>query len=312
LPRQPNRVGSDRAREDPLEAALGGPGAVVTEAPSGTAPGTDTAPAATGAARAADTAGETAGTDTAPAATGAARAADTAGETAGTDTAAVARTSGPATVPVPTPTAPTTAPATAPSSPPTAPLRTTGPVTAPEPLEVAAAPARARRERAAGAPRDRRATRPRAAVFRRRPRVRRVTRVVRSVDAWTVFKVSAVFWLATYVIALVAGVLLWNVAHTTGTVENVERFFTQFGWASFEFKGGEIYHAAWTTGLFAVVGLVGFSVFLATVFNLITQLVGGIRVSVLEEEVLVRARPAANAVDEPAATTGIVVDRPGL
>jgi hypothetical protein len=220
----------------------------------------------------------------------------TAGPAGPTGTTAVARTTTPAPAPVP------------PAGPPTAPLRTT---TEPAALEVTATPVRARRERAPAAG-SRHTAGPTAAVFRRRPRVRRVTRVVRSVDAWTVFKVSAVFWLATYVIALVAGVLLWNVAHTTGTVENVERFFTQFGWASFEFQGGEIYHAAWTAGLFIVVGLVGFSVFLATVFNLITQLVGGIRVSVLEEEVLVRARPAVNAVDEPAATAGIVVDRPGL
>ena len=49
----------------------------------------------------------------------------------------------------------------------------------------------------------------------RRPRVRRVTRVVRHVDPWSVFKVAAVFSLVAYTIALVAGVLLWNVAYST-------------------------------------------------------------------------------------------------
>jgi hypothetical protein len=37
-----------------------------------------------------------------------------------------------------------------------------------------------------------------------------------------------------------------------------------------------------------VVGLTGLAVLLATLFNLITDLVGGIRVSVLEEEVVAR------------------------
>jgi hypothetical protein len=128
-------------------------------------------------------------------------------------------------------------------------------------------------------------------VFRRarRPRVRKVTRVVRHLDTWSVFKVAFVFNLVVYVVCLTAGVLLWNVAYSTGTVDNVENFFMQFGWESFEFKGGELYHNAWIAGLFVAVGLTGFAVLLATLFNLITDLVGGIRVTVLEEEVVAKA-----------------------
>jgi len=121
-----------------------------------------------------------------------------------------------------------------------------------------------------------------------RPRVRRVTRVVRHVDTWSVFKVSLVFSLFLYAVLLTAGVLLWQVAQNTGTIDNVERFFETFGWQSFSLKGGEIFHNAWTGGLFLVVGLTGLMVLAATLFNLITDLVGGIRVSVLEEEVVTR------------------------
>ncbi len=127
------------------------------------------------------------------------------------------------------------------------------------------------------------------AKFRRaRPRVRRVTRVVRHVDTWSVFKVALVFNVFFYVTTLVAGVLLWQVAYATGTVDNIENFFLGFGWETFELKGGEIYHNAWVAGLFVSIGLTGLAVFVATLFNLITDLVGGIRVSVLEEEVVVR------------------------
>ncbi|MEY4338548.1 MAG: hypothetical protein RLZ14_398, partial [Actinomycetota bacterium] len=72
-----------------------------------------------------------------------------------------------------------------------------------------------------------------------RPRVRRVTRVVRHVDTWSVFKVSLVFSLFLYAVLLTAGVLLWQVAQNTGTIDNVERFFETFGWQSFSLKGGE-------------------------------------------------------------------------
>jgi hypothetical protein len=83
--------------------------------------------------------------------------------------------------------------------------------------------------------------------------------------------------------------MLWRVAVNTGTIDNVERFFESFGWQIFELKGGEIYHNAWIAGLFAVIGLTGLAVLAATMFNLITDLVGGVRLTVLEEEVVARA-----------------------
>lgn len=128
-----------------------------------------------------------------------------------------------------------------------------------------------------------------------KPRVRKVSRVLRALDAWSVFKVSIIFYLAMYLICLIAGVLLWNVAYSTGTIDNLSSFFESFGWKSFEFKGGEIFHNAWILGLFLVVGLTGMNVVLATLFNLISDLVGGVRMTVLEEEVMIRR------VDDPVA-----------
>ena len=123
-------------------------------------------------------------------------------------------------------------------------------------------------------------------ILGRKPRVRRVTRVVRHVDPWSVFKIAAIAFLVLYAIVMTAGVLLWNVAYATGTIDNIERFFESFGWSSFEFNGGEIYHSAWIGGLFLVIGLTGLAVLAATLFNLITDLVGGMRFTVLEEEVV--------------------------
>jgi hypothetical protein len=127
----------------------------------------------------------------------------------------------------------------------------------------------------------------------RRPRVRRVTRVVRQVDTWSVFKIAIIFSLFLYATCLTAGVLLWQVAQNTGTVDNIQRFFESFGWKTFKLKGGTIYHNAWVGGLFLVVGLTGLFVLAATLFNLITDLVGGVRVTVLEEEVVARADRAS-------------------
>lgn len=123
---------------------------------------------------------------------------------------------------------------------------------------------------------------------RRRPRVRRVTRVIRTVDTWSVFKVALLFAAVLYVSALLSGVLLWNVAYATGTIDNAERFMESFGWQTFEFHGDEIFHDAWIIGMFLAAGLVGLAVLAAATFNLVSDLVGGVRVTVLEEEMVVR------------------------
>jgi hypothetical protein len=118
--------------------------------------------------------------------------------------------------------------------------------------------------------------------------VRKVTRVIRDVDAWSVFKVAAVLHAALYVVVLITGVLLWNVGSATGTIDNVEQFLGSFGWDSFTFKGAELFRAFAFFGLFGIVLGAGIWVLAAVVFNLITELVGGIRVTVLEEEVVAR------------------------
>ena len=119
------------------------------------------------------------------------------------------------------------------------------------------------------------------------PRIRRVTRVIRDIDPWSVFKVGLVFHFVAYLILLVALVLLWSVASATGTIDNIQQFMKSFGWESFEFKGGQLFVNVMVLGLLGVVLATALWVLAATIFNLITDLVGGIRVTVLEEEVVV-------------------------
>ena len=131
----------------------------------------------------------------------------------------------------------------------------------------------------------------RRSVSFERPAVRRTTRVLRHIDPWSVFRVALVFHFVLYLTLLLTGVLLWNVANATGTVDNVERFMESFGWDTFQFKGGELFHQAWVLGLFVVVGMTGLAILAVTTFNLITDLVGGIRVTILEGKPEVKKSP---------------------
>jgi len=128
-----------------------------------------------------------------------------------------------------------------------------------------------------------------------RPRVRRVSRVIRDIDPWSVFKVGLAFHLVLYFVVLISLMLLWNVAQSTGTIDNIENFMESFGWETFSFDGGALFKNLSIFGLFMVILFTGLWVLIATIFNLITDLVGGIRVTVLEEEVRASNDPVVEA-----------------
>lgn len=116
-------------------------------------------------------------------------------------------------------------------------------------------------------------------------RVRRVKRVVRRVNAWSVLKVSLLFNVCLYVVVLVAGVLLWSAGRATGAIDGVEGFVESlFSYETFRFEADMIFRAGVLGGAVVALFLTGLSVLGVLLFNLISDLVGGIRVTVLEED----------------------------
>jgi hypothetical protein len=123
-----------------------------------------------------------------------------------------------------------------------------------------------------------------------RLRARKVRRVVRHVDAWTVLKVSLLFYLCSYVIGLVSGVILWNVADRAGYVEKVEGFIEDlFAYETFEFLPGTLFTAVALGGAILAIVATGLTALGAVLFNLISDLVGGVRLTMVE---LPGAKPA--------------------
>ncbi|MDZ7677630.1 MAG: DUF3566 domain-containing protein [Acidimicrobiales bacterium] len=131
-------------------------------------------------------------------------------------------------------------------------------------------------------------------------RARKVHRIVRRIDPWSVLKVSLLFYLCVWVMAMVAVVLLWGVAVGSGTVASLESFIAEFlAFEEFRFNGDQLFQ------IFALGGLIGAFVttavtaILAVVFNLIADLTGGIRFTVVEEESARRVLPRH---EQPSAT----------
>jgi len=113
---------------------------------------------------------------------------------------------------------------------------------------------------------------------------RRVVRIVRHVQLWSVFKVAVLGGLVLYVIFLVAVGLAWSVANATGQVHHVEQFMRQIGFDNWSFDGPQLFRAA---ALLGAVLLTAGSVLLtlgAAIVNLISEATGGIRFTVIETD----------------------------
>ena len=111
-----------------------------------------------------------------------------------------------------------------------------------------------------------------------------VTAVITQVGPTSVLRFSVLLYASLWVVLLVAGVFLWLVASALGVRANVESLAADlFASETFSFKSLQMLRAALLAGA-AMIGLgTGFNVVLAVLYNLISDLVGGVRV-VLEEE----------------------------
>jgi hypothetical protein len=114
---------------------------------------------------------------------------------------------------------------------------------------------------------------------------RRVRRIVRKIEPWTVLKFSVLWYLSLFVILLVAGVALWIVAGITGARGGVESFFGDLlGSKDFHLLGGKLLEGAAIGGVVLVVVGTMANTLMAVLYNLISDVVGGVEVTVLEED----------------------------
>ena len=108
-------------------------------------------------------------------------------------------------------------------------------------------------------------------------------------------KVSLIFYVCGYIVTMVAGILLWTLATRTDVIDRIEGVVEDLGaFESFELLPDVILKQALLIGAILTVVATGLTVLAAVLFNLISDLVGGIRVVVIEEE---SARPIAGRPD---------------
>ncbi len=142
---------------------------------------------------------------------------------------------------------------------------------------------------------------------------RKVRQRLWAIDPWSVFKISVMFYACMFVIMLVAGTVLWNVARSAGTIDEVESFVTRL--AAYgecvpeeevpkgtkfstdddcEDEGGVLINgyqvhddvvfriAAITGAVFAIAGSFA-NVLMVVLLNLINEISGGMRYTIIRE-----------------------------
>lgn len=117
-----------------------------------------------------------------------------------------------------------------------------------------------------------------------RRRGRRVTRVVRRIDLWSVLKLSLAVYACLYLAVLMTLAALWGLAYSSGMIDNLQSFLEDVGLEDFTFYGDQMFKAAAAIGAVGVVAGTIITVLATALINVISEVSGGIRLVVIEEE----------------------------
>ncbi len=109
-----------------------------------------------------------------------------------------------------------------------------------------------------------------------------MTRVVRRVQLWSVFKLALFGSLIFYVICMLSVALLWSIAMSTGQIHHIERFMRDIGFNDWTFDGPVLFLAALNIGAVCTVLTSVMATVSAAIMNLVSELTGGIRFTVIE------------------------------
>jgi hypothetical protein len=112
--------------------------------------------------------------------------------------------------------------------------------------------------------------------------VRRVRRIIRKIDPWTVLKVSLVFNALLGLAFVLGSVVFWSVFVNAGIPEKISELAEALT-LSFNPDGPTYFRIVLLLGVIWTVLATGFATLAALLYNLISDIVGGIEVVVLEE-----------------------------
>jgi hypothetical protein len=126
------------------------------------------------------------------------------------------------------------------------------------------------------------------AVSRRgeeRTAARRTKVVIRRVDPWSVLKFSLLFYFCLMLVFLFALLMLYWLLGVVGVLDSAARVLSDVGFggeAGFEFHGYWIFSRLFLIGLAGVIVWSLVNVLISVLYNLISDVVGGVQVTLAE------------------------------
>jgi len=119
---------------------------------------------------------------------------------------------------------------------------------------------------------------------RRKARSRQARVVVRKVGPWSVLKFSLIFYFCVMLVFLGALMILYGVLEAIGALDSLTRLIRDlFADQSFSIHGGWLFTRGFAIGMAMVVLWSLINVFVAFLYNLISDLVGGIEITLSEK-----------------------------
>ena len=122
----------------------------------------------------------------------------------------------------------------------------------------------------------RRATIPAPRSVRRRVTIHRV-------HPWSVLKLSLIFYFCMLLVGMVGLAMFWSIVIRIGVIQALQEEADKFG-AAVSINGGNLARLVFLIGLINVVLWSAINVFMAFLYNLIADLVGGFRVTLSDDD----------------------------
>jgi uncharacterized membrane protein len=114
-------------------------------------------------------------------------------------------------------------------------------------------------------------------------RSRKARVVLRKVEPWSVLKISFLFYLCVMVVIIGAMMILYTILGAIGALDSLTRLIRDlFADQSFEIHGGWLFTRGLSIGLVLVVLWTLINVFIVFLYNLLSDVVGGIEVTLSE------------------------------
>lgn len=134
--------------------------------------------------------------------------------------------------------------------------------------------------------------------------VQRLRRVVRKIDPWSVLKVSLIFNAIMALVFVLGTVVFWAIFVNAGIPQRINELALLIGLENgINLEGAVYFRIVLLLSIIGMILLTGFMTLGAVVYNLISDIVGGVEFIVLEETTPTGTRPRVSMPIAPARST---------